>query len=194
DLDKATSKREAPRFGKLINGLRGATACAPTSTLASLLGKEKQSWCRKLRTSSSATNGAIRRCMEDCSKIASSFQRMECYSQYLAFSQWAEVQYVAAPGKLFRLIKNMPAAKGEFEGGPIVSSDPLAAMDISAMVWRKQWTDSSLGIGAVSHPPSTARDCFWGAPFPTFDLETLGEGAGRAKGTSAKGIEPLGKT
>eukprot|EP00959_Pyramimonas_sp_CCMP1952_P073585 1537944-Pyramimonas_sp.AAC.1 len=72
----------------------------PSSTLATLPRKEKLSWCRKLRMLSPATSETIRRYKEECAKRASSMQRMECYSQYLAFSQWAEEQCIPAPGKL----------------------------------------------------------------------------------------------
>ncbi|CAK0849235.1 unnamed protein product [Prorocentrum cordatum] len=133
----------------------------------------------------------LARCKEDCSKIASSLQRMERYSQYSAFSQWAGEQYAAPPGKLFRLIKDKPAAKDAFEDWPVVSSDPLTAMDIRAKVWRKKWSDSD--AETASYLLSAARDRFREDPVPTFDLETLGEGVRRMRGTSAKGIEQLGK-
>ncbi|CAK0823536.1 unnamed protein product, partial [Prorocentrum cordatum] len=109
--------------------------------------KEKTAWRRKLRQLNTATNDTIRRYKDESSKIAASLQRMECYSQYLAFSQWAEEQYVAAPGKLFRLIKDKATSKDEFEEGQVISSDPLTAMDIRAKVWKKKWSDQQLDIG-----------------------------------------------
>ncbi|CAK0824990.1 unnamed protein product, partial [Prorocentrum cordatum] len=97
---------------------------------------------------------------EDCSNMASSLQRMECYSQCLASSQWAGGQCIGAPGELCRLIKDKPAATDEFEDGPIASSDPLMAMDIRAKVWRERWSDSPFDIEPASHLLRTARGSF----------------------------------
>ncbi|CAK0877398.1 unnamed protein product, partial [Prorocentrum cordatum] len=155
--------------------------------------KEKTAWCRKLRQLSTATNDTIRRYKDESSKIAASLQRMECYSQYLAFSQWAEEQYVAAPGKLFRLIKDKATSKDEFEEGQVISSDPLTAMGIRAKVWKKRWSDQQLDIGQVSLLLGRARARAREDAFPLFDLEALEDGIRRMKGTSAKGIEQLGK-
>ncbi|CAK0800747.1 unnamed protein product, partial [Prorocentrum cordatum] len=155
--------------------------------------KEKTAWCRKLRQLNIATNDTIRRYKDESSKIAASLQRMECYSQYLAFSQWAEEQYVAAPGKLFRLIKDKATSKDEFEEGQLISSDPLTAMDIRAKVWKKKWSDQQLDIDQVTILLGRARARAREHAFPLFDLETLEDGIRRMKGTSAKGIEQLGK-
>eukprot|EP00959_Pyramimonas_sp_CCMP1952_P125830 2631425-Pyramimonas_sp.AAC.1 len=67
-------------------------------------------------------------------------------------------------------------------------------MDIRAPVWREKWSDESLEIERIGQLLSTARHNAKANPFPVFDMDTLEEGIRKMRGSSAKGIEQLGKT